>query len=135
MARQRGQRWIGDAYIPGLGRKRMSFASRKEAEAFETDPSTIIQYGKHGPTIGTLFPEYTKDHYASSKDWDNAYRISGELVRRLGPNTPVKDVSTKKIEEMVMALKKEGNKASTINSKLTKLSVLLKKAQGGRCDP
>lgn len=121
--------WIGDVYIPETGRKRMSFPTEKEALAFEEDPYTVLNYGKSGPTVGTFFPDQTDQHYGDTKDWTNAYRISGELVRRLGADTPVRNVTTKKVEEMVSALRKEGNKASTINSKLTKLSVLLKKAK------
>lgn len=128
MARQRGKRWIGDAYIEGVGRKRISFSTRKQAEAFEANPIPILKRGEAANTVGNLFPLYTKDHYGEAKDWDNAERISKELVKRLGANTPVTDITSRTIEELVMTLRAEGNKPATINTKLTKLSVLLKKA-------
>jgi len=124
MARLRGKRWMGDAIVNGE-RKRVTFETQAEAERYEADPYATLKVDQSTHTVGTLFPKWTRELYGHTKDERNAFRISEELVRRLGPALPVTQIDRKKVKALVAELEAEGNSRGTINTKTAKLSKLL----------
>lgn len=124
MARQRGTRWQADALVNGA-RKRLSFPTHAEAEAFERDPYAYLGVTKAHDTVGTLFPRWAHEIYKGTKNERNAIRITEELVRRLGPDLPVSKVDRKLIKDVIEQLRQQGNKDATVNTKMSTLSKLL----------
>ena len=124
MARQSGNKWMGDAKINGE-RKRVVFNSLAEAEAFEANPYLTLKVEPSVDTIGKLFPKWTREVYGRTKNERNAFRISEELVRRLGADLPVNKIDRKKVKSLVAELEAEGNAKGTINTKTSTLSKLL----------
>lgn len=122
MARLRGTRWQADVIQDGK-RVRRSFSTKEEAERFESDNDTC------GNTVGKVFPAYARDLWGGTKDERNCLRIADELVLRLGANTLLSDIDSAEVEDLAASLKADGNKPATINTKLTRLSKLLKKAR------
>lgn len=127
MAREIGNRWLGDAQINGK-RRRLVFSTKQEAESFERDPYKHLHIAKVSNTIGELFPIWTREVYGKTRNEKNAFRIADELVKRLGQDLPVSGVDRKAIKALVLTLRKEGNKDSTINTKMSILSRLLRYA-------
>lgn len=105
------------------GRQRKTFATKKLAQEHEANVA------KDQRTIASLFPTYARDIWGGSKDERNCLRIADELVARLGPSTLVHKITSLEVEKLTADLKKAGNKPRTINTKLTRLSKLLKKAR------
>lgn len=122
MARQRGRRWQADVMIDGQ-RHRPAFVSKAQAEQFERDHIMV------NAKVGVLFPILARDLWGGTADERNCLRIADELVERLGADTSVASINTVTIDKLTSELKRIGNKARTINTKLTRLSKLLKKAQ------
>ena len=122
MARPRGTKWQADVQTPS-GRQRRTFESQVEAQKHEAEAA------KDQRTIGKLFPTYAREIWGGTKDERNCLRICDELVVRLGPSTLIHKITTKEIDKLTITLKNSGNKARTINTKLTRLSKLLKKAR------
>lgn len=125
MARQRGNRWQGDALINGA-RRRLTFATRQEAEAYEADPYRYLGVTKTVETVGKLFPRWAQEVYTGTRNARNAFRITDELVQRLGPDVPVNKVDRKLIKSVVEQLRQDGNKDATVNTKMSTLSRLLR---------
>lgn len=122
MARLRGNRWQADVIINGK-RQRKSFVTRQEAEAFESNCDTSVSI------CGSVFPPLAIDIWGGTKDEIRCLRIADELVRRLGPSTKLTDIDTPMVERLASDLKAHGNKPATINTKLTRLSKMLKKCR------
>jgi integrase len=106
MVRQRGTSWQADAVIGGK-RVRRSFPSLAEASTYEAE------HGTTKSTIGAVLPPLAREFWGGTKDERNALRIADELVDRLG---------------LITSLRQAGNSPSTIRTKTTRLSKLLKKA-------
>lgn len=124
MARQRGTRWQADALINGA-RKRLSFPTLEAAEAFERNPYAYLGVIKTVESVGLLFPKWCRELYAGTRNERNAFRITEELVRRIGPDLPVSKVDRKLIKAVIDQLRQAGNKDATINTKMSTLSKLL----------
>lgn len=127
MARLRGRKWVGDALV-NYERIRRTFNTREEAEAFEKDPYTFLQVTPQKDTIGKLWPKWANEIYGRTRNERNALRITDELVRRFGKDTPVQAIDRTKIKELVSELREKKNASSTINSKLATLSRLMNHA-------
>lgn len=124
MPRQRGNRWQGDALVNGE-RKRLSFATFQEAQAFEANPYAYLGVTKSSNAIGSLFPVWGREIYGRTRNARNALRITDELVRRLGSTTPVEKIDRLRVKALIAQLQEEGNADSTVNTKLAVLSRLL----------
>lgn len=122
MARQRGDKWQADVVIDGK-RQRRAFDTKADAEAFERE------HEAKEATIGSIFPILARDIWGGTKDERNCLRIADELAARLGPSKSVSTITTLAVENLLSELKKAKNKPRTINTKLVRLSVLLKKAK------
>ena len=121
MVRQRGTSWQADAIIGGK-RVRRSFPSLGEATAYEAT------HGTTKSTIGATLPALARELWGGTKDERNALRIADELVDLLGPDTALADITTRTVDIMIDALRQAGNSPSTIRTKTTRLSKLLKRA-------
>jgi len=125
MARKFKNGWQGDVQVKGHGRQRKVFKTEAEAVAFERNPIPHIE-GQDRRTTGYVFPDLARSLWGGTPDERNCLRIADELVRRLGENTLVSSVTDLTVIELTEALEEAGNKPATINSKLTRLSKLLK---------
>ena len=125
MARRCKKGWQGDVQVNGFGRQRKLFKTEAQARAFERNPIPHLT-GVDQRTIGYLFPKLAPQVWQGRADERNVFRIIDELVRRLGPDRLVTDIDNVTVMNLTKELEKEGNKASTVNSKLTRLSKLLK---------
>lgn len=122
MVRRRGKRWQADVTVNGR-RQRLAFVSKEQAHEFEKDHSKI------NAKVGIVFPALARELWGGTKDERNVLRITDELVQRLGPETTITSIDSLVVETLTDNLKRIGNKARTINTKLTRLSKLLKKAR------
>lgn len=122
MARQRGNKWQADVIVNGQ-RQRPTFNTRLEAEAYEASckPAHL--------TVGTAFPMIARELWGGTKDERNCLRIADELVSILGPAQQLSTISDPDVEKVTQSLRLKRNKPRTMNTKLTRLSALLKKAK------
>lgn len=125
MARRYKRGWQGDVQVEGFGRQRKLFKTEAQAKAYERNPIPHLT-GVDQRTIGYLFPKLAQTLWKGAGDERNVFRIVDELVRRLGPDTRVDTIDNVVVADLTKTLEEAGNKASTINSKLTRLSKLLK---------
>lgn len=119
MIRQDGRSWVCDLRVDGQ-RMRRTFPSRAKAEAFEKANN------RAEATVGKMFRPIVHEIYGKSKDIRNVTRITEELIHRLGPETMIADITTKRVLELNRELTQIGNKPRTINTKLARLSRILK---------
>ena len=124
MAFKRGLKWQGSAIINGE-RKRLSFNTLQEAELFEQNPYAYLKVEPKANALKDLFPQWSRELWGGTRNERNALRITVELVKRLGPTTPITKVDRARIKALIEELRTEGNKDSTINSKMATLSKLL----------
>lgn len=127
MARPFRNGWQADVQVPGHGRLRKVFKTQREAEAFERSPMPGVVLDKR--RISVVFPEIAKSIWTGTPDERNVLRIADELVRRLGKDRLVNTITDLVVDELTVELEEAGNKPSTINSKLTRLSKILKRAR------
>jgi integrase len=133
----------GEAFLvcvgSGKGRFRKSYKTQAEAEKAEKR-ELLIREGvidrPEGVKVGTKIP--TKGHTMSQafdlaeKDvWsqnkgDTSVRVARRVLSSMGGDTPVKDVNTSLIRELVEEWEDAGNTGGTVNAKLSAISVMLK---------
>jgi len=122
MPKQRGSSWQADVMIDGK-RVRKAFKTEKEAQQYEQDHSKIDTSIRH------LFPSIGNELWAGTKDYRNASRICLELVNVLGATRDITEIAETHVEAARTHFKGIGNSARTINTKLTRLSKLMKQAR------
>lgn len=127
MARPRGNRWQADVVIDGV-RKRPSFATKEEAEAYEA----AVNDG-FAPDVNETIGSYADRMF--DVIWGEARSrryIEGNLRvlwRYLPRSTPLNRITDFTIEKLVADMRKDGKANGTINRKLANLSKLLKRAK------
>ena len=131
MARQRGNRWKGDALFNG-NRIRKRFATKEEAEAWEASVGQADLAGlPAAPTQTTLGP-FIEEHFeylwGDDKARDHTYKRCQVVIRKIGADTPLVQLTEQRIAQFVTAEKQEGAANGTINRKLCVLSKVLKLA-------
>lgn len=126
MARQRGSRWQADVLIGGT-RQRKAFATKAEAEAFETAVA-----GGYVPSAASTLGAYRDERFEalwgtarSRKYIEGNWRV---IDRYLPLSTPLEKVDNAAITRLVEGLKRDGKQGGTINRKLANLRKLLKDA-------
>ena len=117
MVRQVGSSWQANAMVNGR-RVRPHFSTYEEALAFENDPYTALGEADRADAIGVLFPRLAKDRYQGKPNAKDAFRITDELIRRLGAQTSVRDINRLTFKNLIETLRGVGNKAQTINNKM-----------------
>lgn len=127
MARRRGDSWQGDALVNGV-RKRLTFASKEQAEDFESNPYAYLNTPKSGQKIGQLFPNWSRELWGGTRNERSALRIADELLTRIGPETYIAKIDRQMVKRLVDQLRKDGNSVQTVNNKMAILSKLLKHA-------
>ena len=80
-----------------------------------------------GQTLGAAYRLTVRDTWSHRKS-DSGVKQGAMVLRLLGENTPVKDITTSVIREMVEELADSGAVGGTINQKLSALSMMLKTA-------
>lgn len=127
MARQRGNRWQADVVIDGQ-RKRVSFKTKEEAEAYER----AVEDG-YTPSVNGTLGEYVDKVF--DKLWGEARSrryIEGNfriLYQFLPADTLLTKIDERMIEDVVEKMRKAGKANGTINRKLANLSKVLKRAK------
>lgn len=135
MARQRGNRWQGDALFGGE-RKRKSFRTREEAEAWEVAVAEADNAGDvlpvHSPssgsatTIGVFADESFEYLWGTKKSRKNLEGQLRVLLRYIGRNTQIAAIDERMVARIIGEMMRSGMANGTINRKLAILSKLLK---------
>ena len=127
----------------GADRFRGSYAKRPDAERAELEEQLrrkALQAGEKAPTSHakrgdgrkTLLEAYERTlrlHWKGEKA-EKTHRINATAVLKcLGEDTAVADITPEDITEMVIELEDQGNSGSTVNKKLSCLSMMLKTAK------
>lgn len=129
----------------GKDRIRKAYKTREEAELAERrynlvregviEASELPQEPSRGSakgstprnTLGAAYKLTIKDHWSQRKS-GSGIKAGSRVVRHLGEHTPVSEITTAIIREMVEEWEDAGNSGSTINQKLSSLSMMLKTA-------
>jgi integrase len=121
MARQVGNKWIGDAVVNG-SRQRRRFSSLAEAEAFEGKSLAVVSETSVEAVVQRTFLKYWK----GTKDERMATSLTKWLVDHFGGDTPITSITTASVMDMVDFLREEeGLSPGTINRRLAKLSKIM----------
>jgi site-specific recombinase XerD len=120
MARQRGAKWQGDGRDAHGRRVRKLFATRAEAEAFESQ--TVLG----DTTVGHLFTSALNHYYTGTLNEAAASSHTKEFLRYFGEETPVSTFDTRKVRAYVSWCKAKANTDATINRKLMTLRKYLR---------
>lgn len=116
----------------GTNRYRQSFKTLKEAQEAEQKALQALKKGGLGDTSGkTLEDAYNltwRLHWASDKSAKTHSTNAKVVLRTLGEKTPLADLTTETITDAIFEWEEEGNSGSTINRKISNLSMMLKTA-------
>jgi integrase len=142
--KQRGNSWQVDFINPEGKRVRKNFKDAKKAKLLNAlaeahnwkavDELLDIKAKTHIDSSNTTQPLKYVLELVNSEKWSNqrdskaSYRKAYCAVEFFGGDTPVSKITNDSIEEYVIYLKSIGNSASTINAKLSTLSLILRKA-------
>lgn len=119
-------------------RYRRSFDVYADAETWESQTKLDLKHGRpvdmgedapeqtKGVTLSRLRDEALRHHWAGTKGYNTASKNSLSCVELLGADLPVTQVTTRRVEDMVIKMADAGNSDSTINRKLSALSTMLK---------
>lgn len=139
----------GDSFMVSVGsgkdRFRGTYPTYEEAEKAELEekqrrrlqgPSERPQAASKGQAGGVVPGKTLKDAYAltmrlhwkGSKGEITAYRNGSSVLSILGEDTLLTDIGSEQINEMLFELEDIGNSGSTINRKISALSLMLKTA-------
>lgn len=123
----------------GADRYRESFKTRAEAEKAEKREKAVRQgviertevpakgtkKVPMGHTMDEAF-ELAKNDVWSQNDGDTSIRVARRVLRSMGGDTLVTDVSTSLVRELIAEWEDAGNTGGTVNGKLSAISVMLK---------
>lgn len=140
--RQRGGKWQVDVYHKGK-RPRFTFDTREEAEAKEAELVYLLKTGKeitleagnkgpganeHSCSMKALYNLTVTLRWTNTKAQKKAEANLWECVVLLGEDKDVSQITTRDVDNLILAWEKKGNSGGTINRKLAALSVALKVA-------
>lgn len=123
--RQSGQ-WVLNLVYPGGRRRQLSCDSKKHAEqrlaealkAIEKPPAPC-----HGFTLGDTLP-HLEERYAGKVSERTSLDYARQVINVLGHRTPVQEIQVKDVQRMIAHFQRNGNQASTINAKISKLRLM-----------
>lgn len=137
----------GDAWLVSVGSKdnrfRKSFKNYADAVLAEKRQLLIMEGVIEAPTPAqvkaaiaeTKLERTLEDAYKvtlkdiwSQRKTKGQPRLARYVMDSLGWKTPIKDITTSLIRELVDELEEDGNEGSTVNGKLSALSMMLKTA-------
>ena len=145
---QRGESWVVSVGS-GKDRYRATWDSKQEAEEAELQEKLRrkqkraggafqgARRGTRGATEGsaktkTLLEAYERTfrlHWKGNKSEYTATLNANGVMNVLGRGTVLSDIHTEDVTEMILELEDQGNSGSTINRKLSALSMMLKTAR------
>tara|TARA_B100000530_G_C15903927_1_gene466560 strand:+ start:294 stop:1406 length:1113 start_codon:yes stop_codon:yes gene_type:complete len=114
-----------------------TFSTRDKAEAFELLCTLHRAQGiampdaqsvKDGGSVG-LFLKYVPIIWGGTKGETSTLKMTTNLVKWFGENSSITSITSKKISEFVEECKRKNNSNSTINRKMSCLSMLLQHAK------
>ena len=123
MARQRGNKWQADVEIDGK-RKRPSFNTKEEAEAFET-ACAAGHNPEHEGTLGSYVDSVFDLLWGEAKSIKNIEGNWRVLYRYIPRNTLLTKIDDLMIEKLTVAMKKDGKANGTVNRKLSNMQYLI----------
>lgn len=133
--KQRGNSWQVDFMLAGE-RYRRNFSTAEDASAWEVLARQAIKHGKPVPQVEgsstqvTTFREACDNCYAmfwqGSKSDDKQVQMINLLMKHFGPKLPISDITTQKIDDYILSMKKDNKSNGTINRKLAALSKVLR---------
>ena len=137
---ERGRKFLSTVHHKGE-RYRRSFDNRADAETWEMQArldlrnSRPVDLGETrtgvstGVTLSRLREEALAHHWSSNKDTKGPALNTRLVCDMLGWDLPVTQVSSRRIEDMIVKLVQIGNSDSTINRKMSSLSTMLQYAK------
>jgi integrase len=135
--RQRGNSWQADFSFKSL-RFREDFKTENEAKLWEADTKACLLRGENPKasqevvsstrTMQQVLDHVQTLHWKGTKGEVTAVRNGQDCVDKIGADKPINRVTTADVDDMILALAKEGLSDSTINRKLAALSFMLRKA-------
>jgi len=127
MARQRGNKWQGDALIDG-SRVRKTFATREEAEAFERRAAQGIKEVQ-ASTFKAFVDESFQFLWGDTKRPDAPETNVKVLLRYIPEGLPISSITTAYVVGLISRMKADRMSNATINRKLSTLSKIMKHAE------
>jgi len=134
--RQRGKKWAIDKLHKGH-RLSGSYDTQKEAEEALKARILEIDTGVHAPestesvtswTLSQAYQETLRVIWSGTKGEATAIKNSNMVMKILGPQTRITEITTDTIDDLIEKLKASGNTGATINRKLAALSKILRTA-------
>ncbi len=134
--RPRGKKWQADVKDLDGQRIRLTFDDLKEAEKWEEQALRFVGEGKPVPTKDEMdgpvtLKAFYLDHRADI--WDEVTttvtRVGTSCLKYFGDDIRLKDITTPVVNRTISQMNKDGLSASTINSRLSWISKLLKYAK------
>lgn len=135
--KQRGNSWQVDFMLAGE-RYRRNFSTAEDASAWEALARQAIKHGKPVPevqgssTTVTTLREAADNCYAmfwrGSKSDEKQVQMINLLMKYFGPKLPISEITTQKIDDYILYMKKDNKSNGTINRKLAALSKILRYA-------
>ena len=144
MARKRGKFWQADVRLPDGQRKRASFATQAEAEAFEATTRLDVQLGRPLPastvapgsrmasrleTMGALFEHVRDTVWQHQKAAASSILNGRDVMRYFGSERLVSTITRADTDQMRSYFVSMGLSPATVNRKAGALSKMLREAQ------
>lgn len=134
---KRGDKYLGVINFKGQ-KKTRSFDTYREAEEWAVTGKAAWKRGEpvdmgDGEVVGLggamplslLRDEVIRYRWAGTKSARTHEQNSKSVVELLGGDTPVRSLTTRRIEDIQIKMAEQGNSDSTINRKMSSLSVML----------
>nr|DAU76331.1 MAG TPA: Integrase [Caudoviricetes sp.] len=139
MARQRGNKWQGDARYKG-DRVRQSFDTKQAAELWEKAvaladasgaplPGDLSDNGSVEHTLEGFSKKYFNFLWGSAKSSKSIQGKLNSIIEYFWASKPLREIDYSAVIDMVESFKKDGNSNATINRKLSTLYKLLRHAR------
>ena len=134
--RPRGKKWQADVKDLDGQRIRLSFDTEEAARAWLDKASKYVEEGKPAPTKEDLEATLTLySYYMENRAdiWDEVNEtvlsVGRSCLEYFGANTKLDDITTPFVNQAISKMRKNGLQPSTINSRLSWISKLLKYAK------
>jgi integrase len=133
--------WQADVCCPSEGRKRKSFKTQEQAQAWEQAALSAIALGKKVPnsiegvmshtgmTMKELLAHVRRHRWRHTKGGVSQAEAAALCLRYIGEKRKVAEVSTRDVTDLIEQLQDRGNTNATINRKLSAFRVMLVTAE------
>lgn len=132
----RGRSWQATVVHKGK-RYRKDFKTKHEAEIWEAETKAQLvrtwtlstDSGTEYPTIKEVLDDIWNGRWQGKKSDEKLLMTATIVVNALGPDRRINGITQADIDDLIRQFKKGGNSNSTINRKLSALSVILNRAR------